>query len=142
MERTTLGTSRLLGRAGTLPPGGGGGGGGGPPNPGIGGGGGGGGGGPDIAFVEEVCQIFSVSVGLKQSRWSAQAREGGWECQVFQKYIEFSPRAHEGAVILGANFSSQILIKKNRNQWRFGTTGKRGRALSLGFNVVSFCGEA
>jgi hypothetical protein len=82
MERTTLGTSRLPGRAGTLPPGGGGGGGGGPPNPGIGGGGGGGGGGPGMVFVEKVRQNFSVWAGLKQSRWSAQARV--WECQVFR----------------------------------------------------------
>ena len=57
MERTTLGTSFLPGRAGILPPGGGGGGGGGPPNPGIGGGGGGGGG-PDMVFVEKVRQIL------------------------------------------------------------------------------------
>jgi hypothetical protein len=59
MERTTLGTSFLPGRAGILPPGGGGGGGGGgPPNPGIGGGGGGGGGGPGMVFVEKVHQIL------------------------------------------------------------------------------------
>jgi hypothetical protein len=56
MERTTLGTSFLPGRAGTLPPGGGGGGGG-PPNPGIGGGGGGGGGGPGMVCVEKIRQI-------------------------------------------------------------------------------------
>ena len=57
MERTTLGTSFLPGRAGVLPPGGGGGGGGGPPNPGIGGGGGGGGG-PDMVFVGKIRQIL------------------------------------------------------------------------------------
>jgi len=117
MERTTLGTSFLLGRAGILPPGGGGGGGGGPPNPGIGGGGGGGGGGPGMVFVEKVHQILVFGDWIEQSRLSAPTRVCGGNGK-FSETHRLSPRAHESAVIIEHKFQLQILIKKNRNRWR------------------------
>jgi hypothetical protein len=116
MERTTLGTSRLLGRAGTLPPGGGGGGGGGPPNPGIGGGGGGGGGGPGMVFVEKVRQIFSC-LGWIEAVALERAGKGGGSVKFSETY-KVSPRAHERCSYIGYEFQLQILIKKNRNRWR------------------------